>query len=178
MKTLVILSSVIALGAFGAHGQPDEAPRSTAQVTLRVDAKTVRPERVKREKDDNKGKGKPKAETVTKTLDVDISAAKSINGPLKMVTCWYFRDTEAKKQGLAKKEESEIKLDANKTAKATVPAYAFVSTPAHTQKGSDGKPEKVGATGQSYYGWVIRVYEGTTLVGEAASSAPLLKLRD
>lgn len=182
MKTLSILSSFIALGALVAHGQPAAAVRSTAQVTLRATDKTVRPEKEKKKDDDKKDEKKddkkPKSETVTKTIEVDISAAKTINGPLKIVTCWYARDVAEKKQVMAQKEESEVTLDANKIAKTTVPPFAFVSTPAHSQKGADGKVEKIEATGQTYSGWVIRAYEGTTLVGESASSPPLLKLQD
>jgi hypothetical protein len=180
MKNLIAFVSIITLGALTTFGHAAEVPRSTAQVSLRVDAKTVRPEKVKKEKedDDKKGKGKPKAETVSKTLDVDISAAKTIHGPLKMVTCWYARDITERKQSLAKKDETEVALDASKTAKVSVPACDFVSTPAHSQKGSDGKTEKVDASGQTFFGWVVRVYEGATLVGEAASSPPLLKLND
>ena len=180
MKNLSILASIIALAALATHGLAAEAPRSTAQVTLKVDAKTVRPEKVKKEKeaDDKKGKGKPKPETVSKTLDVDISAAKTINGPLKLVTFWYARDVTDRKEALAKKDETEVALDASKTAKVSVPACDFVSTPSYSHKNSDGKNEKVDASGQTFFGWIVRAYEGTTLVGEAASAPPLLKLND
>ncbi|MES2439312.1 MAG: hypothetical protein V4584_09600 [Verrucomicrobiota bacterium] len=181
MKILSILTSVIALGALHAHGQPAAPASSTAQVTLRASDKTVRPEKEKKkdgDKKDEKKDDKPKSETVTKTIDVSISAAQTINGPLKLVTCWYGRDVAAKQQVMVKKEESEVTLDAAKTAKVTIPSFAFVSTPAHSRKGADGKNEKVDAAGQTFSGWVIRAYEGTTLVGETASAAPFLKLHD
>jgi hypothetical protein len=181
MKTLSILSSFIALGALIAHGQPAEAARSTAQVTLRASDKTVRPEREKKndeDKKDAKKDAKPKSETVTKTIDVIISAAKTINGPLKIVTFWYARDAADKKAAMVKKEESEVALDAAKTAKLTIPAFDFTFTPAHSKKNAEGKLEKIDAEGQTFYGWVIRAYEGATLVGEAASAPPLLKMED
>ncbi len=78
-----------------------------------------------------------------------------------------------KKQVMANKHESEVTLDATKTAKSTVPPFTFTSTPAKSTKTG-----KVPASGQDYSGWVIRAYEGTTLVGETASSPPLLKLQD
>lgn len=181
MKTLSILSSFIALGALVAHGQPAEAARSTAQVTLRASDKTVRPEREKKKDEDKKDvrrDDKPKAETVTKTIDVNISAAKTINGPLKIVTFWYARDAVSKKAAMAKKEESEVTLDATKIARLTVPAFDFTLTPAHSKKNEEGKLEKIDAAGQTYYGWVIRAYEGATLVGESASTPALLKMQD
>lgn len=178
MKISTILTSVIALGTLIASGQQAEAPRSTAQVTIRADAKAVRPEKEKKKEEDKKDPNKAKSETVTKTLEVELSAAKTINGPLKMVTFWVARDLKSKDQVIAKKEESEVALDAAKTAKATVPGYAFTTVSASTQKDSKGKMERVDASGQSYAGWVIRVYEGPTLVGEAASSPPLLKLHE
>ncbi len=177
MKTLSILSAFLFLGAHVATGETTEPARSTAQVTLRADAKTVRPERVKKQNDDKKD-DKAKSETVTKTIDVDISAAKSINGPLKLVTLWYARDLVAREQVLAKKVEAEVTLDDAKTAKATVPPFAFTSTPAHSKKGAGGKTEKIDASGQTFSGWVMRAYEGDILVGEAASAAPFLKLRE
>ena len=78
-----------------------------------------------------------------------------------------------KQQVMANKHESEVTLDAAKTAKASVPPFAFTSTPAHSTKAG-----KVDASGQAYSGWVIRAYEGTTLVGETASSPPFLKQHD
>jgi hypothetical protein len=175
MKILSILSSFIPLGALVAQGQAAEAVRSTAQVTLRATDKTVRPEKEKKKDDDNKDEKKdgkkPKSETVTKTIEVNISAAKTINGPLKLVTCWYARDVADKKPAMAKKEESDVTLDAAKTAKATIPPFGFTFTPAYSKKN-----EKIDAEGQTFYGWVIRAYEGTTLVGETASSPSLLKL--
>lgn len=181
MKILSILSSFIALGALVAHAQPTEAARSTAQVTLRATDKTVRPEREKKKDDDKKDAkkdDKPKSETVTKSIDVNISAAQTITGSLKIITSWYARDVADKKPAMVKKEETEVALDATKTAKITVPAFAFTFTPAHSKKNEDGKLEKIDAEGQSFYGWVIRAYEGTTLVGETASAPPLLKLQD
>lgn len=172
MKTLSILTSFLALGTLVAHSEPAPAESSTAQVTLRATDKTVRPEREKK-KDDGKKENKSKAESTTKTIEVEISAAKTINGPLKIVTFWYARDMANKQQVMANKHESEVALDATKTAKATVPPVTFTYTPAHSTKTG-----KVAATGQDYYGWVIRAYEGTKLVGETASSPPLLKLRD
>lgn len=177
MKTRSILSVFLILGAHLASGQAPEPARSTAQVTLRADAKTVRPERVKKQ-DDEKKDDKAKSETVTKTIDLNISAAKSINGPLKLVTLWYARDLAAREQVMAKKEEAEVTLDAAKTAKATVPPFAFTSTSAHSKKGAGGKTEKIDASGQTFSGWVIRAYEGDILVGETASAAPFLKLRE
>jgi hypothetical protein len=176
MKTLSILTSVIVLGSLVAQGEPTQEQKSTGQVSLRATDKTIRPEREKKKDDDKKGpkkddKGKP--ETVTKAIEVEISAAKSINGPLKIVTSWYGRDMGTKKQVMAKKHESEVTLDAAKTAKASVPPFAFTFTPAHSTKAG-----RVDATGQNYYGWVIRAYEGTTLVGETASTPPLLKLQE
>ncbi len=179
MKILSILTSVIALGTLLASGQQAEAPRSTAQVTVRAEAKTVRPEKEKKKEDnENKDKSKAKKETVTKSLEVELSAAKTINGPLKMVTFWIARDLTSKDPVIAKKENGEVPLDAAKIAKATVPSYAFTSTSAFSQKDAKGKPERVDAAGQNYAGWVIRVYEGEILVGEAASSPPLLKLHE
>lgn len=178
MKTLSILTSVIAFGTLLASGQQPEAARSTAQVTIRAEAKTVRPEKEKNKEEDKKDPNKAKSETVTKSLEVAISAAKSINGPLKMVTFWVARDLTSKDPVIAKKEESEVALDAAKTAKATVPEYAFSSTSAFSQRDAKGKTVRVDAAGQSYAGWVIRVYEGAVLVGEAASSPPLLKLHE
>lgn len=176
MKTLSILSSFLVLGALVAQAQPAAPQRSTAQVSLRANDKTVRPER-KRKKDDEKKEGVLKTETVTKSLDVNISAAQTITGPLKIVISWYGRDRVTKKQVMANKEESEVALDAAKTAKASS-TFAFVTTPSQTVKGADGKEEKVEASGQTYAGWIIRAYEGETLVGETASSPILLKLRD
>lgn len=176
MKILSILSPVIALGLLVTQGYSAEAQRSTAQVSLRANAKTVRPEKGNKGDDDKKDPKKDKkakSETVTKSIEVEISAAKSINGPLKIVTCWYARDVGAKEQVMAKKEESEVALDAAKTAKLTIPPYDFTSTPAHKTKTG-----KVDASGQTFSGWVIRAYQGTTLVGETSSSAPLLKLND
>ncbi|MEO5712497.1 MAG: hypothetical protein ABIT37_03335 [Luteolibacter sp.] len=179
MKTLSILTSVIAFGILSAHGQQAaEAARSTAQVTIRADAKTDKPEKEKKADNGNKDKNKAKQETVTKSLEVELSAAKTINGPLKMVTFWVARDLKSKDPVVAKKEESEVPLDASKTAKATVPSFAFTTTSASTQKDSKGKMERVDASGQAYAGWVIRVYEGAILVGEAASSPPMLKLHE
>jgi|GEM_PF-5938981 len=178
MKTLSIITSVIAIGCLFANSQQTEAPRYTAQVTIRADAKTVKPEKEPRQENDKKKDNtKSKSETVTKTLEVEISAAKSINGPLKMVTMWVARDLTSKDQVIAKTEESEVALDAAKTAKATVPSYAFVSLSASSKKDAKGKTERTDASGQTYGGWVIRVYEGPTLVGEAASSPLLLKLQ-
>jgi len=180
MKILSILTSIIAFGTLMASGQQAEAPRSTAQVSIRAEAKTVRPEKEKKKEkgDDKKDSNKARSETVTKNLEVSLSAAKTVNGPLKMVTFWVARDMTSKEQVVAKKEESEVALDASKTAKATVPDYVFTSTSSFSQKDAKGKTERVDAAGQSYAGWVIRVYEGTTLVGEAASSPPLLKLHE
>lgn len=181
MKILSILSSVIALGSLVAQGQPAEAARSTAQVTLRATDKTVRPEREKKKDEDKKEvkkDDKPKSETVTKTIDVNISAAQTITGPLKLVTFWYARDAVTKKPAMVKKEESEVALDAAKTAKTSIPAFGFTFTPAHSKKNEEGKLEKIDAEGQTFYGWVIRAYEGTTLVGETASAPPLLKMQD
>lgn len=172
MKTLSILSSFIALGTLVTQGQPTAPARSNGQVTLRATDKTVRPEKDKK-KDDDKKDAKPKGESTTKTIEVEISAAKSINGPLKIVTSWYGRDMATKQPVMANKHESEVALDATKTAKATIPPFTFTFTPAHSTKTG-----KVDATGQSFSGWVIRAYEGTTLVGETASSAPMLKLKD
>lgn len=177
MKLLSILS-VIALGAAAAQTPPADIPRSTAQVTLRATDKTVRPEKEKEKKTDDKKKDeKAKPETVTKTIEVNISAAQTIKGRLKLVTWWYARETSAKGQVMVKREELEITLDAAQTAKATITPFSFVSTPAHSQK-VDGKNEKVEASGQTFSGWVIRAYEGTTLVGETASAAQFLKLHD
>lgn len=176
MKTLSILSSFVVLGTLVAQGEPTAAQSSTAQVTLRATDKTVRPEKEKKNKDDKKDPKKDqkaKSETVTKTIEVEISAAKSINGPLKIVTSWYARDLESKDQVMAEKHEAEVTLDATKTAKATVPPFAFTSTPAHSTKAG-----KVAGTGQTYAGWVIRAYEGGKLVGETASSPPYLKQQD
>ena len=95
MKTLFILSFFAAMGTLVAQDQPAQAQRSTAQVTLRATDKTVRPEKEKKKDDDKKDPkkdNKGKAETVTKTIEVEISAAKTINGPLKIVTHWYARD--------------------------------------------------------------------------------------
>lgn len=179
MKTLSILFTCIAFGGLVAHSQAAEAARSTGQVTLRASDKTVRPERTKKEDDKGDGKKdkKPKSETVTKTIDVNISAAQTINGPLKIVTFWYARDVKTKKSSMAKKEEAEVTLDATKTAKITIPAMDFTFTPAYSKK-VDGVTEKFDAEGQTYYGWVIRAYEGDTLVGESASAPPLLKMQD
>jgi hypothetical protein len=177
MKTLSILSSFLVLGALAAQAETAAPARSTAQVTLRVEDKTVRPEKVKKKKDDKSEEGKPKTDTVTKSLDISISAAKSITGPLKLVVSWYGRDAVDKKQVMAHKEESEVTLDATKTAKSSI-TYAYVSTPAQNVKGADGKDQKVEASGQTYSGWLIRAYEGATLVGETASSPTLLKQHD
>lgn len=166
---------MLLLGALFAQAQPAAPARSSGQVTLRANEKTVRPERVKKTDDDGKKDDKPKPETVTKQLDVAISAAKTITGPLKIVISWYGRDAATKKQIMAEKSESEVALDDAKNAKATG-TFAFTSTPAYSKKGADGQKEKVDASGQSYTGWVVRAYEGTTLVGESASSPPLLKL--
>lgn len=175
MKTLSILSSVLALGILAAPGEPADAQRSTGQVTLRVSDKTVRPERVRSTDDKKKDskQDKAKSESVTKTLEIEISAARSINGPLKIVTHWYARDMATKKQVVANKHESEVTLDASKTATATVPSQTFTHTPARSSK--EGRSS---ATGQDYGGWVVRAYEGDKLVGEAASSAPLLKIEE
>jgi hypothetical protein len=182
MKSLTLISSALfACASLVAHGQ-DPAPaapvRSTAQVSLRVDAKNIRAEKEKRQKEDKKDDkkdDKPKAETTTKALDVQVSAAKSINGPLKLVTVWYARDLDSKEEIVANTEEAEVALDAAKTAKFTGKPCSFTSTGSYKKKGSDGKTEKIDASGQSYVGWVIRAYEGTVLVGESASAPPLLK---
>lgn len=178
MKTLSIISSFLVLGTLVAQAEPPAAAapaRSTAQVTLRALDKTVRPEREKKKDDDGKKDDKPKAETVTKSVDVAISAAKSVKGPLKIVFTWYSRDLASRKQVVANKEDSEVTLDDTQNAKATS-TFAFTSTAAGSKKGADGKREKTEASGQTFAGWVIRAYEGTTLVGETASSPTLLKL--
>lgn len=184
MKNLSILSSAIfAIACLTAHAQEASPTRatapatSTAQVTLRVEVKNIKPEREKRQKDDNGAKkdDKAKSASVTKSLEVQITAAKTINGPLKIVTTWYGRDASTKVEAAANKEESEVTLDANKNAKLSVPPFAFTSTPASSAKGADGKTTKGEASGISYSGWVIRAYEGEKLVGETASNAPLLK---
>lgn len=177
MKTLSIFSSFLVLGALVAQAQPAAPQRSTAQVTLRAIDKTVHPPRERKKDDDEKKDEQIKTKTVTKSLDVDIAAAQTIVGPLKIVISWYGRDYVTRMPVLAKKEESEVALDAAKTAKVSS-TFAFVSTPAQTVKGADGKEQKVEASGQTYNGWVIRAYEGTTLVGETASSPIMLKLRD
>lgn len=177
MKTLSIFSSFLVLGALVAQAQPAAPARSTAQVTLRVSDKTVRPEKKDRKKDDEKKETEPKSDTVTKSLEIDISAAKTIQGPLKLVVSWYGRDIADRKQVMAKKDESEVTLDATKNAKSTI-TNTYVAIPNQTIKDVDGKDKKVEASGQTFSGWIIRAYEGTTLVGEAASSPTLLKLRD
>ncbi|MES2924528.1 MAG: hypothetical protein V4819_23450 [Verrucomicrobiota bacterium] len=177
MKNLTIISSVLfAFSTLVARGEEPAPARSTAQVTLRVEMKNIRAEKEKKSADDKKEKDKPKAETTGKSLEVEVSAAKSINGPIKLVTTWYARDNDTKEQVVANTEEGEVALDAAKTAKFTGKPCSFTSTPAHSAKGADGKTEKVRASGQTFAGWVIRGYEGTTLVGEAASSPTLLKL--
>ncbi len=178
MKTLSYLTAVLTVGVSLIHAEPAGNPRSTAQVTIRADAKTVKPEREKKQDTDRKVEDQAKSETVTKTLDAELTAAKTINGPLKLVAFWVARDLTSKNQVIAKKEEMEVPLDATKTAKASVPPYAFTSLSSFSKRSAKGKMEKVDATGQTYAGWVIRVYEGTTLVGEAASTPPLLKLQE
>jgi hypothetical protein len=178
MRTLSIISSFLVLGALVAPAQPAAPPqRSTGQVSLRANDKTVRPERKRKRDEEEKKDGQIKTETVTKSLDVNISAARTITGPLKLVISWYGRDFITRKQVLANKEESEVALDENKAAKASS-TFAFVATPAQTVKGPDGKAEEVKASGHSYAGWIIRAYDGEKLVGETASSPALLKLRD
>lgn len=184
MKIQTLLTCIITLGTLIAPIQADEpaktaaVQRSTAQVSLRVDAKTVRQERKKKVKPSKTAEParidpKPEPETVTKTLDIEISAAKSIKGPLKIVTSWYGRDVEAKKPTMVKEEENEVALDASQTATLSIPPHNFVMTPAYK-----AKSEKIPASGESYYGWVIRAYEGDILVGESSSSPPLLKLNN
>ena len=177
LLTLALFAFVTAVG----HSQPPApaAPAtSTAQVSLRVDVKNIRPEKEPKSKDQGKpeDKDKPKPETVTKSMEVKIAAAKAITGPLKIVTIWYARDLASKDQVVANKEESEVPLDEKKTTVLSVKPFGFTSTPSHKAKGPDGKVEKVDGSGQTFSGWVIRAYDGTTLVGEAASSPPLLKL--
>lgn len=177
MKTRSIFSSFLLLGALVAQGEPVAPARSTAQVSLRATDKTVRPEKEKEKRvnDGDKKDDIPKPEIVTKSVDVAISATKTISGPLKIVTSWYARDVATRKQIMVKKEESQVDLDAAKNAK-TASTFAFVSTPAYTKRDPGGRGEKVDASGQTYTGWVIRAYEGATLVGETASSPTFLKL--
>lgn len=186
MKIQTILpAALLALAPLsGFAEEPTPAPaaaapaRSTAQVSLRVEAKNVKPEKApkqKESKDDKKKDDKPKEDITIKALDIQISAAKTINGPLKLVTTWYSRDLATRKETVAKKEENEVALDATKTAKLSIAPYSFISTDSYKKKGSDGKMEKIDASGETYVGWVVRAYEGETLVGEAASTPPLLK---
>jgi hypothetical protein len=177
MKTLSIVSSFLVLGALVAPAQPAAPQRSTGQVSLRANDKTVRPERKRKKDDEEKKDGQIKTETITKSLDVNISAARTITGPLKLVISWYGRDFVTRKQVLANKEESEVALDTAKTAKASS-TYTYVATPAQTVKSADGKEEEVKASGHTYAGWIVRAYDGETLVGETASSPTLLKLHD
>lgn len=175
MKIISIVSSFLVLGTLVVQAQPAAPARSTGQVTLRALDKTLRPEREKKKDDGEKKNDQPKTDTVTKSIDVAISAAKTIKGPLKIVFTWYGRDLATRKQVVAKKEDSEVTLDAaqNATAAST---FAFVATAAHSRRGADGKQEKVEGSGQTFTGWVIRAYEGTTLVGETSSSPTFLKL--
>jgi hypothetical protein len=174
MKTQsLITSAIVALGSLTCLGQDPAPARSTGQVSLRANVKNVRPEKGKKQDEEP---GKPKSESVTKALEVQISAAKTITGPLKVTTFWYGRDQATKDAVLADKLESDVELDASHNAKLALPPYTFTTTTTPASRDAEGKSVKASTTGSTYYGWVIRAYEGSTLVGEVASSPPLLKV--
>lgn len=113
-------------------------------------------------------------ERVIKKLAVTLIGSRTMQeGTVKVVATFYADDLSANKVVVEKEVEASATLERGR-AVVNLPEVTFTFTPTHgkiTGTGRRAKAKRIPASGKRYHGWTVKIYNGTEIIGQAASNS-------